>query len=63
MCVLGAAWLAAVCLSRTPVQAQSAPVPAASQAAGQRARAAALQRYGLERFLSEWDVLLEEVTA
>ena len=37
MCVLGAAWLAAVCLSRTPVQAQSAPVPAASQAAGQRA--------------------------
>ncbi|MEA2285364.1 MAG: hypothetical protein QOJ21_1407, partial [Solirubrobacteraceae bacterium] len=27
------------------------------------ARAAALERYGLERFLADWDDLLEEVTA
>ncbi len=30
---------------------------------GRLARAAALERYGLERFLADWDDLLEEVTA
>jgi glycosyltransferase involved in cell wall biosynthesis len=30
---------------------------------GRRARAAALRRYGLERFLDDWDRLLKEVTA
>jgi glycosyltransferase involved in cell wall biosynthesis len=29
---------------------------------GEAARAAALERYGLERFLADWDELLEEVT-
>jgi glycosyltransferase involved in cell wall biosynthesis len=30
---------------------------------GKAARAAALERYGLARFLSDWDDLLEEVCA
>jgi glycosyltransferase involved in cell wall biosynthesis len=30
---------------------------------GRRARAAAIRRYGLERFLDDWDRLLKEVTA
>jgi hypothetical protein len=34
----------------------------AARLAGKAARAAALQRYGLPRFLSDWDALLEEVT-
>jgi hypothetical protein len=34
----------------------------AARLAGKAARAAALQRYGLPRFLSDWDHLLEEVT-
>jgi hypothetical protein len=34
----------------------------AARLAGKAARAAALERYGLDRFLSDWDVLLEEVT-
>ncbi len=34
----------------------------AARLAGKAARAAALQRYGLARFLSDWDRLLEEVT-
>jgi hypothetical protein len=34
----------------------------AARLAGKAARAAALERYGLPRFLSDWDVLLEEVT-
>jgi hypothetical protein len=35
--------------------------PERAREAGQAARAAALERYGLERFLSDWDQLLEEV--
>jgi glycosyltransferase involved in cell wall biosynthesis len=34
-----------------------------AQQMGKAARAAALERYGLERFLRDWDDLLEEVTA
>jgi glycosyltransferase involved in cell wall biosynthesis len=34
----------------------------AARLAGKAARAAALERYGLPRFLSDWDRLLEEVT-
>jgi hypothetical protein len=37
--------------------------PAAARAAGRIARAAALERYGLERFLADWDLLLDEVAA
>jgi glycosyltransferase involved in cell wall biosynthesis len=33
----------------------------AARLAGKAARAAALERYGLARFLREWDQLLEEV--
>lgn len=36
--------------------------PAAAAAAGRVARAAALARYGLARFLDDWDRLLKEVT-
>jgi len=36
--------------------------PAAARAAGAAARAHALRRYGLERFLADWDDLLTEVT-
>ncbi|MDX6658201.1 MAG: hypothetical protein QOH62_2994 [Solirubrobacteraceae bacterium] len=35
--------------------------PHAARAAGQAARAHALDRYGLDRFLADWDDLLEEV--
>ena len=35
--------------------------PAAAAAAGQRARRAALDRYGLGRFLTDWDALLAQV--
>src|SRR3954451_3664143 len=35
--------------------------PALARATGQAARAWALEHYGLERFLHEWDVLLKEV--
>jgi len=35
--------------------------PERARAAGAAARAAALERYGLGRFQSEWDDLLEEV--
>jgi hypothetical protein len=34
----------------------------AARLAGKAARAAALERYGLVRFLADWDALLEEVT-
>jgi hypothetical protein len=34
----------------------------AARLAGKAARAAALERYGLDRFLRDWDVLLREVT-
>jgi glycosyltransferase involved in cell wall biosynthesis len=34
----------------------------AARLAGKAARAAALERYGLARFLRDWDRLLEEVT-
>jgi hypothetical protein len=34
----------------------------AARLAGKAARAAALERYGLDRFLTDWDRLLEEVT-
>jgi glycosyltransferase involved in cell wall biosynthesis len=34
----------------------------AARLAGKAARAAALERYGLQRFLTDWDRLLEEVT-
>jgi hypothetical protein len=33
----------------------------AARAAGEVARAAALDRFGLERFLTDWDTLLKEV--
>jgi glycosyltransferase involved in cell wall biosynthesis len=36
--------------------------PDAARLAGKAARAAALERYGLARFLGDWDALLEEVT-
>jgi len=36
--------------------------PLRARAHGEKARAAALSRYGLPRFLSDWDRLLEEVT-
>jgi glycosyltransferase involved in cell wall biosynthesis len=36
--------------------------PAAAHRLGQRARVAAQTRYGLDRFLSDWDRLLSEVT-
>jgi glycosyltransferase involved in cell wall biosynthesis len=36
--------------------------PEAARAAGDAARAYALGRYGLERFLADWDDLLSEVT-
>jgi glycosyltransferase involved in cell wall biosynthesis len=35
--------------------------PERARAAGEAARAAALERYGLERFLRDWDALIEEV--
>ena len=35
--------------------------PDAARAAGQVARAAALERFGLDRFLADWDTLLKEV--
>ncbi len=37
--------------------------PEAARVAGKAARAYALERYGLARFLADWDGLLEEVTA
>jgi hypothetical protein len=37
--------------------------PDAARAAGDAARAHALERFGLARFLADWDDLLEEVTA
>lgn len=37
--------------------------PDAARAAGDAARAHALERFGLDRFLADWDDLLEEVTA
>jgi glycosyltransferase involved in cell wall biosynthesis len=36
--------------------------PERARVAGRAARAAALERYGLDRFLADWDNLLEEVT-
>jgi hypothetical protein len=36
--------------------------PAAGRAAGEKARIAVLNRYGLARFLADWDGLLKEVT-
>jgi glycosyltransferase involved in cell wall biosynthesis len=36
--------------------------PDAARLAGKAARAAALERYGLARFLADWDRLLMEVT-
>jgi hypothetical protein len=37
--------------------------PEAARQAGRAARIACLSRYGLERFLADWDALLEEVAA
>ena len=37
--------------------------PEAARAAGAAARAWALMRYGLDRFLTEWDLLMKEVAA
>jgi glycosyltransferase involved in cell wall biosynthesis len=37
--------------------------PDRAREAGRAARVAALERYGLERFLADWDDLLTEVTA
>ncbi len=36
--------------------------PDAARLAGKAARAAALERYGVARFLADWDALLGEVT-
>ena len=36
--------------------------PEEARAMGKAARAAALGRYGLDRFLADWDALIEEVT-
>ena len=36
--------------------------PAAAEAAGRQAREAALRRYGIDRFLSDWDALLHQAT-
>jgi glycosyltransferase involved in cell wall biosynthesis len=36
--------------------------PEAARAAGAAARAHALERFGLDRFLADWDALLTEVT-
>jgi glycosyltransferase involved in cell wall biosynthesis len=36
--------------------------PDAARAAGRAARAAALSRYGLDRFLADWEVVLTSVT-
>jgi hypothetical protein len=35
--------------------------PERAREAGRAARAAALERFGLKRFLADWDALLEEV--
>jgi glycosyltransferase involved in cell wall biosynthesis len=37
--------------------------PDRARAAGEAARAAVLERYGLERFLGDWDALMEEVAS
>jgi hypothetical protein len=37
--------------------------PEAARAAGRAAREHALEHFGLNRFLTDWDVLLEEVVA
>jgi glycosyltransferase involved in cell wall biosynthesis len=37
--------------------------PEESRAMGEAARQAALERYGLRRFLDDWDELLDEVKA
>jgi glycosyltransferase involved in cell wall biosynthesis len=37
--------------------------PETARETGLAAREAALERYGLQRFLTDWDDLLEEVTA
>jgi hypothetical protein len=37
--------------------------PDEARAAGRAARSAALERYGLRRFLADWERLFEEVTA
>jgi hypothetical protein len=37
--------------------------PDAARQAGEHARKVALDRYGLDRFLSDWNRLLDEVTA
>jgi hypothetical protein len=36
--------------------------PDVARKTGESARAAALERYGVERFLRDWDALIEEVT-
>jgi hypothetical protein len=58
---------AGVISTRVDVLAEAARTfladPDRAREAGRAARAAALERYGLERFLSEWDDLLSEVIA
>ena len=58
---------AGVVSTRIDVLAQAAQRflrdPEAARAAGDAARAFALERFGLERFLADWDDLLTEVTA
>ncbi len=46
----------------TPAVREFLADPDAARLAGKAARAAALERYGLARFLTDWDGLLEEVT-
>lgn len=58
---------AGVVSTRPDVLAEAARLfvddPDRARAAGQAARASALGRYGLDRFLADWDGLLEEVVA
>lgn len=44
-----------------PAAVEVGPAEGKAARAARAARAAALARYGLDRFLAEWDVLLEEV--
>ena len=47
----------------TPPYGGSSDDPAAARDAGLAAREAALARYGLKRFLRDWDQILQEVSA
>jgi glycosyltransferase involved in cell wall biosynthesis len=64
--VVGAVPQEAGCLTTDPVRLGSAVRDLvhdheAARVAGKAARAAALERYSLDRFLADWDGLLQEV--